>query len=207
MAHDDRLAVALRRQRDASAVGPREGMVKRLEAELHTTRASLRTKAEELVHARAQLTSLGDELQVSRAEHSTFHEEVKVVNAALDHVRQQLGQVQSGHAELVAVLSHELRNPLMLIGCGLEILENAEPGGELARRALALLQRQHGYMSRMVEDLLDVSRVSHGKIELRRERVDLGELVRRTVEDHLDVFGAAGIALELVAAPRAIAIH
>jgi light-regulated signal transduction histidine kinase (bacteriophytochrome) len=98
MAHDDRLAVALRRQRDVAAAGLRDAMVRRLEVELHTTRASLRTNAEELVHARAQLTSLGDELEVSRAEQSAFYEEVKVVNAELDHVREQLGQVQSDHA-------------------------------------------------------------------------------------------------------------
>ena len=207
MAHDDRLAVVLPRQRDGSAVDPRDAMVRRLETELHTTRASLRTELEELTHAREQLASLGDALQLSRAEQRAFYEELGAVHTELDHVRQELGQAQSDHAELVAVLSHELRNPLMLIGCGLEILGHAEPGGEIAGRALAVLQRQYGYMSRMIDDLLDVSRVSHGKIQLRRERLDLGELVRATVEDHRGVFEAAGLALELAAAPGAIAIH
>ncbi len=207
MAHNDRLAVALRRQRDVSAIDPCDAMVKRLEAELHTTRASLRTQIEELTRAREQLTSLGDELQVSRAKQSACYEELKVVNTELDHVRNELGQAQSDHADLLAVLSHELRNPLMLIGWGLEILERAELGGEPARRALVVLRRQYGYMSRMIEDLLDVSRVSHGKIRLRSERLDLGELVQRTVEDHRGAFGAAGIALELTAAPGAISIH
>lgn len=207
MAHDDRLAVALRRQHGVSALDPHDAMVRRLATELHTTRASLRTKLEELTQARAQLASLGDALEVSRAEQRAFHHEVKLVHTELDHVRQELGQTQADHAELVAVLAHELRNPLMLIGSGLEILDQTEPGGELARRALAVLQRQHAYMSRMIEDLLDVSRISHGKIELRRERLDLGELVQHTVEDHRDVCGAAGIALVLAAAPGAIAMH
>lgn len=207
MPHDDRLAVALRRQRDISAVDPSDVMVRRLETELYTTRASLRTTIDELTHARAQLASLGDELQVSRAEQGAFYDELKVVNTELDHVRRELGQTQSDHTELIAVLSHELRNPLMLIGCGLQILADAEIGGELAPRALAVLQRQHGYMSRMIEDLLDISRVRHGKIQLRPERLDLGELVRRTVEDHGDVFKAAGIALDLTAGPGALSIH
>jgi two-component system CheB/CheR fusion protein len=207
MAHDDRLAVVLQNQHGVSALDPRDAMVRRLATELHTTRASLRTKLEELTQAREQLTSLGDALEVSRAEQRAFYDELKLVHTELDHVRQELGQTQTDHAELVAVLSHELRNPLMLIGCGLELLEHAESGGALARRALGVLRRQHAYMSRMIENLLDVSRISHGKIELRRERLDLGELVRHTVEDHRDVCGAAGIALMLAAAPGAIAMH
>ncbi|HEX3479250.1 MAG TPA: HAMP domain-containing sensor histidine kinase [Kofleriaceae bacterium] len=207
MAHDDRLAVVLRRQQDRSAADSRDPLVRRLETELHTTRASLRTKLEELTQAREQLASLGDQLSVSRTEHTAFHDELEMVHAELDHVRHELGETQGDHAELVAVLSHELRNPLMIIGCGLEILGHAEPGGELAWRALEVLQRQHGYMSRMIEELLDISRISHGKIQLRRERLDLGELVRHTVEDHRDVFRAVGIALELAAAPGAISIH
>lgn len=207
MAHDDRLAVALRRKHGVSALDPRDARIRRLATELHTSRASLRTTLEELTEAREQLTSLGDALEVSRAEQRAFHEQLEGVHTELDHVRHELGQTQTDHAELVAVLSHELRNPLMLIGFGLELLEQAEPGEALAQRALAVLHRQHAYMSHMIEDLLEVSRISHGKIELRRERLDLGELVRHMVEDHRDVCGAAGIALVLAAAPGAIAMH
>lgn len=113
-------------------------------------------------------------------------------------------QLKHAHAELLATVSHELRNPLTPISCGLEVLESAKPGGELARRAVAVIQRQFGQISRMIEALLDATRVTHGKIQLRRERLDLGDLVRRTVEDYRDTFGAAGIALELMAASGAM---
>jgi two-component system CheB/CheR fusion protein len=207
MAHDDRLALLLRGQHGVSAVDPRDAAIQRLATELHTARASLRTKLEELTQVREQLASLGDALQAARAEQRAFYDELKLVHTELDHVRHLLGQTQADHTELLAVLSHELRNPLMIIGCGLEILGHAELDGGLAQHALAVLQRQHAYMSRMVEDLLDVSRVSHGAIQLQREWLDLGELVRHVVEDHRDLFEAAGIALELAAAPGAIWIH
>lgn len=203
MAHDDRLAVALRRQRHGSGLDGRDATIERLETELHTTRASLRTKLEGLAGAGEPL---GDELGDSRAEQSALHAELKLVNAELDHAREELGRAHSDHAEYLALLSHELRNPLMLIGCGLEVLEHGEPGGTHARRALATLRRQFGHLSRLIDDLLDVTRVGRGKIQLRRERLDLGELVRRTVVDHRDRFGGAGIALELAAVPRPLAM-
>jgi len=99
--------------------------------------------------------------------------------------------------ELLAALSHELRNPLGPIQNGLRVLSGAPPGTEQAARALAVVERQAAHLSRLVEDLLDVTRIARGKIRLHRERLELGALVRRTVEDHRSAFDTAGIALRL----------
>jgi two-component system CheB/CheR fusion protein len=99
--------------------------------------------------------------------------------------------------EFLAMLSHELRNPLAAIRNGLAVLERAPPGGEQARRARAVIDRQGTHLSRLVDDLLDVTRIARGKIELTREPLDLAELVRRAVEDHRAVFAARNVALEL----------
>jgi two-component system CheB/CheR fusion protein len=103
--------------------------------------------------------------------------------------------------EFLAVLSHELRNPLTPIRNSLYILDRATPGGEAFSRAVKIIDRQIAHMTRLIEDLLDVTRISCGKIQLQSERIELGELMRRTVDDHYDAFGEAGIALEIATVP------
>lgn len=82
----------------------------------------------------------------------------------------------------IAVMSHELRNPLATLSSGLELLKlaNGEPNTvELARDMMA---RQLKQMVRLVDDMLDISRITTGKLELQKERVDLASIVRNAVE-------------------------
>jgi PAS domain S-box-containing protein len=97
--------------------------------------------------------------------------------------------------EFLAVLSHELRNPLAPIRNSLFVLAHSEPGGKRAKKAEAVIDRQVTHLTRLVDDLLDVTRIAHGKIELQRKPVELASLVRRTLEDHRTSFDAMGIAL------------
>jgi two-component system CheB/CheR fusion protein len=83
--------------------------------------------------------------------------------------------------EFLAVLSHELRNPLAPIQTALDLLEQAGACGD-TRRELATIRRQVDNLKRLVDDLLDVSRISRGKIELRKEVVPLAEVVAHSVE-------------------------
>jgi signal transduction histidine kinase len=99
--------------------------------------------------------------------------------------------------EYLAVLSHELRNPLAPIRSAVFLLERADPASEGARRAREVIARQVGHLARMVDDLLDVSRIARGRVELRKARVDLADIVRRAGEDHAPLLAAAGIALEV----------
>jgi PAS domain S-box-containing protein len=109
--------------------------------------------------------------------------------------------------EFLAVLSHELRNPLTPIRNSLHILARAAPGGEQAQRAGKVIERQVTHMARLVDDLLDVTRISRGKIQLQREALELGELVRRTVEDHRSMFLNNGVALEAELGARGLWTH
>lgn len=99
--------------------------------------------------------------------------------------------------EFLAVLSHELRNPLAPIRNSVYILDRIVSAGEQARRAIGVIDRQAQHMTRLVEDLLDITRISRGKINLQRERLDLCTLVRRTAEDHRELFTRNGIALHV----------
>jgi PAS domain S-box-containing protein len=103
--------------------------------------------------------------------------------------------------EFLGVLSHELRNPLAPIRNSIYLLERAAPDSPPAARAREVIRRQTEHLSRLVDDLLDVTRISSGKIELRRTRLDLCELVRAASEDHRSLFvrGAVELRLDLPA--------
>jgi len=82
--------------------------------------------------------------------------------------------------EFLAMLGHELRNPLAPIVTSLDVM--ARRDGPAEGRERRIIERQVAHLSRMVDDLLDVSRITSGKIELRRERVDLRDVVARALE-------------------------
>ncbi|HTP29199.1 MAG TPA: ATP-binding protein, partial [Anaeromyxobacteraceae bacterium] len=86
--------------------------------------------------------------------------------------------------EFLAMLSHELRNPLAPIRNSIYILEHADPAGPQAARARAVVKRQAEHMTRLVDDLLDVTRITRGKFELRRQQVDLREVLLHAAEDY-----------------------
>jgi two-component system, chemotaxis family, CheB/CheR fusion protein len=86
--------------------------------------------------------------------------------------------------DFVAMLSHELRNPLSPIRTSVEVLRLAPPGSEVAASAIDIIDRSATHMTRLVDDLLDVSRITRGKIELQREAVDVVALVKQIVADH-----------------------
>jgi two-component system CheB/CheR fusion protein len=99
--------------------------------------------------------------------------------------------------EFLAMLSHELRNPLAPIRNSLHVLEHSPAGSDRAQRAQQVIARQVGHLTRLVDDLLDTTRVAHGKLQLQRGRVDLGDLVQRTAEDHRDLLSARKVAFDV----------
>jgi signal transduction histidine kinase len=82
----------------------------------------------------------------------------------------------------LATLAHELRNPLAPLRTGLDILLREREQTAVAAKALAAMNRQLDHMVRLVDDLLDVSRISHGTLEMRKERVELLSVIERAVE-------------------------
>jgi len=99
----------------------------------------------------------------------------KVVEAALRNAAQRKD-------EFLAMLAHELRNPLAPVTLAVEILRTAPPLDRQADWAREVIARQVKQMSRLVDDLLDVSRISRGKIILRKETVDLRAVVNQAIE-------------------------
>lgn len=88
----------------------------------------------------------------------------------------------------MATLSHELRNPLGAVTSGLRLLQSIADNTEQQRKVLASIDRQTSQMTALLDDLLDVSRVTKGKIELRRAPTCLNDIVRESVESVMPSF-------------------
>jgi PAS domain S-box-containing protein len=99
--------------------------------------------------------------------------------------------------EFLAMLGHELRNPLAPVRNALHILRHSHAGDPTVEQLRALMERQVGHMVRLVEDLLDVSRISRGQIELRKAPVELSELITRTLEGVRPLFAEKRHRLEV----------
>jgi PAS domain S-box-containing protein len=99
--------------------------------------------------------------------------------------------------EFLAWLSHELRNPLNVIRGNLSLIDRMGLDNEGMKRLLPALNRQTALMSHLLDDLLDVTRISKGKIHLQPKRVALSELVRTIGEDHREAFDHREIHFEV----------
>jgi PAS domain S-box-containing protein len=106
--------------------------------------------------------------------------------------------------EFLATLAHELRNPLAPLRTGLEVLRRGQPGAPVVEQARAMMERQLGHMVRLVDDLLDISRISRGHIEIRREAVEVGTIIAHAVEASRQLVEAKRHALELDLAPEVL---
>ncbi len=102
--------------------------------------------------------------------------------ARLKRVENELRELDQRKNEFLATLAHELRNPLAPLRNGLELMRIAGAGPQTAQKAREMMERQLAQMVRLVDDLLDVSRVSRGKIELRRADIELATVLRNALE-------------------------
>jgi signal transduction histidine kinase/DNA-binding response OmpR family regulator len=113
-------------------------------------------------------------------------------------------QVQEGDRrknEFLAMLAHELRNPLAPISNAVHVLEAAASGPEQHRWARDVIRRQLNQLVRLVDDLLDVSRITRGKIDLRLESVDVARVVEVAVETYRAQLDAMGHVLTVSGPP------
>lgn len=99
---------------------------------------------------------------------------------ALSEARREADRANRAKDEFLAMLSHELRNPLSPILTVLQVMRMS--GSSAFEKERAVLQRQTDHLVRLVSDLMDVSRIASGKVELRKERIDLRQVLDRAIE-------------------------
>jgi PAS domain S-box-containing protein len=108
--------------------------------------------------------------------------ERKLADDKLRHLAAELAEAGRRKDEFLAMLAHELRNPLAPIHNAVQLLRLADVNPQRVQQAAGMLERQVGQMVRLVDDLLDVNRISRGKIELRRSRTELASFVNHAAE-------------------------
>jgi signal transduction histidine kinase/CHASE3 domain sensor protein/ActR/RegA family two-component response regulator len=159
--------------------------------------AELQQKGEILHGQYEELQAQREEIHAQVEELHSQNEELQLQSTELQSVQNGLREVDARKNEFLAVLSHELRNPLAPIRNSLHILSKVSPSAPQATRALAVIDRQARHLSRLVDDLLDLTRIAHGKVSLQRVRVDLAQLVRQAAEDSQALFQLRGVDLEV----------
>ena len=113
------------------------------------------------------------------------------------HAQEKLREANDRKDEFLALLAHELRNPLAPIRTGLELIRLGGDTVVAVERVRGMMERQVGHMVRLIDDLLDVSRITSGKIVLQREPTLLGSLVRSAVEANRAAMAAKRIELSV----------
>ena len=118
--------------------------------------------------------------------------------------QEALRQADQRKNEFISMLSHELRNPLAPIRNSIYLLERLPGDAPSAANARQVIRRQTDHLTRLVDDLLDVTRITSGKMVLARARTDLVEVVRAAAEDHRALIEAAGIELRVALPGREV---
>jgi signal transduction histidine kinase len=120
--------------------------------------------------------------------------------AALRDANDRLRDADRRKDEFLAMVSHELRNPLAPIRNASYLLTRVVAGNEQAQRAVRTIERQTEHLTRLVDDLLDLTRIVHGKLALQRERVDLRVIAAHAVADFRVRMQERGVTLNVVLA-------
>jgi PAS domain S-box-containing protein len=129
--------------------------------------------------------------------------ELRQTQDALRVQEERLREMDRRKDEFLAILAHELRNPLAPLRTAAELLQRTDHPAETARRIAPVMQRQIDQMVRLIDDLLDVSRITAGRIQLQRQPTPLDSLVQQAIDTHrsaLDL-GDLTLAVDLPSAP------
>jgi signal transduction histidine kinase len=148
----------------------------------------------ELYRKRRQLQRMNQELEARVAERTA---DLEAIAAELRLSQEQLREANQRKDEFLAVLGHELRNPLGALRNGEQVLALKAGGNPELLWCCEVIGRQVQHLTRLVDDLLDVSRITRGKINLRWEHVDLADVVERAIEITRPLIEARGHSLSV----------
>ncbi len=120
---------------------------------------------------------------------------------------QALADLDRRKDEFLAMLSHELRNPLAAMSNAVHLLRLQKEEGPILTQARSIIERQVGQLTNLVDDLLEVSRINTGRVRLRQEPVSVGGIVERAVETAQPMMAQRGHQLDVLLPPQAVFLH
>jgi signal transduction histidine kinase/DNA-binding response OmpR family regulator len=125
----------------------------------------------------------------------------------LKRLAADLAETNRLKTEFLATLAHELRNPLAPIRSGLQFMRRARGDSAAIARVQDIMDRQLDHLVNLVDDLLDVARITRGQVELKREWLDLGTVLSAAVETSMPLIEAARHRLDVRLPPEALALY
>lgn len=172
---------------------------------LETREQQLQQQNEELQAQNEEIQAQNEEIQAQAEEIQAQGEEIQAQNSDLleqtARLREQAGALKDADQkknEFLGLLAHELRNPLAAMANSLALLARTGPGADTAQPR-AILARQLRHLVRLIDDLLDITRISRGKIHLRRRPLELAALLGDCLADLQASAREKGVRLELSA--------
>ena len=181
---------------DPRSAPPRSEM-RLLSRAIGAAAAALEQRERDLRAKNLKIQSQNQELQAQSEELASQNEELVQQGNELRAQSDALVESNERKNHFLGVLAHELRNPLAPISNSIHILKRVPPGTEHAERAQAVIERQTRHMIRLIDDLLDVTRISQGKIRVQSDPVDLLDAVRNCIEDQHSALEQGGLQLVL----------
>ena len=140
------------------------------------------TSADEFGALSLSFNAMTAAIRARRAERDAAEQALRASEDDARRAEEALRDADRRKDEFLAMLGHELRNPLSGIAGAIRLWQETGNEPEAAELARAVIERQTGNLARLVDDLLDVARITEGKIELRRGPVDVGETIGRAIE-------------------------
>jgi PAS domain S-box-containing protein len=131
----------------------------------------------------------------------------RAAREAAERAKEQLRESDRRKSDFLAVLSHELRNPLSAIAVGIDVVDRAYQGAAEGKESLAAIRRQADHLTRLIEDLLDLNRIERGKVSLQCRGLDLTEVVRQVAEDMRAAFDRAEVQLSIALDAERLWVH
>lgn len=181
-----------------AALREREAAVRSVEHALQERAALMAGREAELVRREDEVTQRAQEQDAADTSWAQSEEDNKVLRELNEHLvfvtleaqelRDAAELARNRQEEFLAMLAHELRNPLGPIRNAVEILSRLTDAQPVPRPILDIIRRQVRHMVRLVDDLLDVARVTQGKVTLERQPTAISEFIRRAVEATHDPF-------------------
>jgi signal transduction histidine kinase len=182
--------------------------------ELQAQSEEIQTQNEELQAHHEELQAQNEEIQAQSEELHVQGEELRDRNMVLERLAvdleahaARLAEADAQKNAFLGMLAHELRNPMAAMTVSLQILRASPPATDRAERARAVIDRQLQHMTRLIDDLLDVTRISRGKVTLNRERLDLVDVVRSCRDDQQATFDGRHVQLEIDAPAGPVWVH
>jgi len=165
--------------------------------ELQAQNEELHAQGEELQAQSEELQAQGEEMQAQNEELQAQSDDLQRRTAQLHEQTEALREADEHKNSFLGLLAHELRNPLTPITNCVELLSRRRHDPHVVAEVENLLGRQVRHLRHLVDDLLDVTRVSGGKVALKREHLNLIEIVKQCIDDHRVALDQSGIALSV----------